>query len=56
MPVFASDTLHALMRAACLAGGSAEREATLVAGNLVEANLTGHDSTASVCCRPTWRA
>lgn len=44
MPVFASDTLHALMRAACLAGGSAEREATLVAGNLVEANLTGHDS------------
>ncbi len=44
MPIFASDTLHALIRAVCTAGGSAEREAGLVADQLVEANLTGHDS------------
>jgi uncharacterized oxidoreductase len=44
MPIFARDTLHALIRAVCTAGGSAEREAELVADQLVEANLTGHDS------------
>jgi hydroxycarboxylate dehydrogenase B len=44
MPIFARDTLHALIRAVCTAGGSAEREADLVADQLVEANLTGHDS------------
>ena len=44
MPTVASDTLHALIRAVCAAGGSVEREAALVADQLVEANLTGHDS------------
>ncbi len=44
MPTFASDTLHALIRAVCTASGSAGREAGLVADQLVEANLTGHDS------------
>jgi uncharacterized oxidoreductase len=44
MPTFASDTLHALIRAVCAAGGSSEPEAVLVADQHVEANLTGHDS------------
>ena len=44
MPTFASATLHALIHAVCTAGGSLEREAQLVADQLVEANLTGHDS------------
>jgi uncharacterized oxidoreductase len=44
MPVFGPSALHALTYAVCLAGGSAPREAELVADNLVEANLTGHDS------------
>jgi uncharacterized oxidoreductase len=44
MPTLPSDALHALTRAVCVAGGSAEREAGLVADQLVEANLTGHDS------------
>jgi uncharacterized oxidoreductase len=44
MPIVASHSLHALIRAACAAGGSALEEATLVADQLVEANLTGHDS------------
>ena len=44
MPTFASDTLHALAHAVCAASGSVEREADLVADQLVEANLTGHDS------------
>src|ERR687892_1925581 len=44
MPVFGHDALHALTRAACAAGGSAPREAELVADNLVAANLAGHDS------------
>lgn len=44
MPVFGHDALHALTRAVCVAGGSAPREAELVADNLVEANLAGHDS------------
>jgi len=44
MPVFGDSALHALTHAVCVAGGSAPREAELVADNLVEANLTGHDS------------
>jgi uncharacterized oxidoreductase len=44
MPIVASDSLHALTRAVCAAGGSTLEEATLVADQLVEANLTGHDS------------
>jgi uncharacterized oxidoreductase len=44
MPRFASETLHALTHVIVAAGGSVEREATLVADQLVEANLTGHDS------------
>jgi uncharacterized oxidoreductase len=44
MPIITSDRLHALSRAVCAASGSAEREATLVADHLVEANLCGHDS------------
>jgi hydroxycarboxylate dehydrogenase B len=44
MPTLASDTLNALIRAVCAAGGSALEEAALVAEQLVEANLTGHDS------------
>jgi uncharacterized oxidoreductase len=44
MPTIASAELHALTRRVCLAAGSKEREATLVADHLVEANLTGHDS------------
>ena len=44
MPTIASAKLHALCRAMCTAAGSGEREAALVADQLVEANLTGHDS------------
>jgi uncharacterized oxidoreductase len=44
MPNLPSQTLHALTRAVCKAGGSTEWEASLVADQLVEANLTGHDS------------
>ncbi|MEM7026183.1 MAG: Ldh family oxidoreductase, partial [Pseudomonadota bacterium] len=44
MPVFGHGTLHDLISASCVAGGSTPREAELVADNLVEANLTGHDS------------
>jgi uncharacterized oxidoreductase len=44
MPIVTSDKLHALSHALCAASGSTEHEATLVAGHLVEANLTGHDS------------
>jgi hydroxycarboxylate dehydrogenase B len=44
MPTFTSDHLLALSRAICAAGGSAKREADLVADHLVEANLTGDDS------------
>jgi uncharacterized oxidoreductase len=44
MPTITSHRLHALSRAVCVAGGSSEREADLVADHLVEANLTGHDS------------
>lgn len=36
--------LRAAVRHIVLAGGSNEREAALVADNLVLANLTGHDS------------
>lgn len=38
------EKLRAAVRHICLAGGSNEREAALVAENLVLANLTGHDS------------
>ena len=38
------DKLRAAVRHICLAGGSNEREAALVAENLVLANLSGHDS------------
>jgi uncharacterized oxidoreductase len=38
------DKLRAAVRHICLAGGSNEREAVLVADNLVLANLSGHDS------------
>jgi hydroxycarboxylate dehydrogenase B len=44
MPVFGHGALHALTCAVCTAGGSAPREAELVADNLVAANLAGHDS------------
>jgi uncharacterized oxidoreductase len=44
MPVFGHGAMHALVCATCVAGGSAPREAELVADNLIEANLTGHDS------------
>jgi hydroxycarboxylate dehydrogenase B len=44
MPTTASARLHALCRAMCAAADSGEREAALVADQLVEANLTGHDS------------
>jgi uncharacterized oxidoreductase len=44
MPVFGHHALHALTHAVCVAGGSAAREADLVADNLIGANLTGHDS------------
>lgn len=42
--VFPAAALEALVRAFCAAGGSDEREAGLVARNLVDANLAGHDS------------
>jgi hydroxycarboxylate dehydrogenase B len=44
MPILTSDKLHALSHALCVATGSSEHEAILVADHLVEANLTGHDS------------
>jgi uncharacterized oxidoreductase len=44
MPTIASAGLRALGRALFVAAGSEQREATLVAHQLVEANLTGHDS------------
>jgi hydroxycarboxylate dehydrogenase B len=44
MPTIASPGLRALSRASFVAAGSDEREASLVADQLVEANLTGHDS------------
>ena len=44
MPTVASETLHALIRAVCAATGSVGQEPALVADQLVEANLTGHDS------------
>jgi uncharacterized oxidoreductase len=40
----AAEPLRALVRAVVRQGGSSEREAVLVAEQLVEANLTGHDS------------
>jgi hydroxycarboxylate dehydrogenase B len=40
----AAEALRAVVRAVVECGGSSEREARLVAEQLVEANLTGHDS------------
>jgi hypothetical protein len=37
MPILASDTLHAPIRAVCAAGGSAQQEAALVADQLLMA-------------------
>jgi len=42
--VIGAPRLKAAIEAIVAAGGSEPREADLVAGNLVEANLTGHDS------------
>ncbi|MEP6739327.1 MAG: malate/lactate/ureidoglycolate dehydrogenase [Caldimonas sp.] len=42
--VFHADPLTAAVRAIVIAAGSSAEEAALVAGNLVEANLRGHDS------------
>jgi uncharacterized oxidoreductase len=42
--VIGAPRLKAAIEAVVAAGGSEPREADLVAGNLVEANLTGHDS------------
>lgn len=39
-----AEALMALVRAFCASGGSDKREAGLVARNLVDANLAGHDS------------
>src|SRR5258708_12467157 len=39
-----ADSLINVVRSIVKAGGSADREADLVATNLVEANLKGHDS------------
>lgn len=44
MRTFPTETLTALTRAFCVASGSCEAEAALVAENLVDANLAGHDS------------
>ncbi len=44
MPTFAPDRLHTFVRRVCAGLGSSEREAALVADQLVGANLTGHDS------------
>jgi uncharacterized oxidoreductase len=44
MKIFTKDVLAKCIEAIVAAGGSEAREAKLVAGNLVTANLTGHDS------------
>lgn len=44
MPTIAADPLRAVVHAMCKAAGSTDYEATLVADNLVMANLSGHDS------------
>src|SRR5258706_1528206 len=44
MRLFKKNTLEKTIEAIVAAGGSDAREAKLVAGNLVTANLTGHDS------------
>ena len=41
---FRAEALSAAVHAVIAAGGSSDREASLVAANLVEANLRGHDS------------
>ena len=40
----AAEELKAIVRVMCTAKGSSEMEAAMVADNLIEANLTGHDS------------
>ena len=44
VPTFHPDTLHTYVVETCQALGSEEREATLVADQLIGANLAGHDS------------
>ncbi len=44
MPLYKKNSLAKAIEAIVLAGGSDAREAKIVAGNLVTANLTGHDS------------
>lgn len=44
MHIIAADALKQVVVTICRAGGSDEREATMVANRLVEANLAGHDS------------
>src|SRR4026209_581956 len=44
MRVFKKNTLEKIIRSVVSAGGSEDREAKIVAENLVTANLTGHDS------------
>jgi uncharacterized oxidoreductase len=44
VPKFHSTQIHEFITQTCEAMGSAQREATLVADQLVEANLAGHDS------------
>ncbi len=44
MPTLDHDRLRDAIAAICAAGGSDAREARIVADNLVDANMTGHDS------------
>ncbi len=44
MPTLDHDRLRDAIAAICAAGGSEEREARIVADNLVDANMAGHDS------------
>ncbi len=44
LPTLAHQPLHGFVRAIFAAVGSEDREATLIADHLVEANLVGHDS------------
>ena len=44
VPTFHPDILHAYVTTTCQALGSEPREATLVADQLIRANLSGHDS------------
>ncbi len=44
MPTIPADRLTETVHRVFVAAGSAEEEAAIVAGHLVEANLRGHDS------------